>query len=1197
MSRESQTSARSELLPTQADSLIGNRAATLDVASPGLSSADRSRHLEYWRGQLSGEVPRLQLPFDRARTSDEAQAGAAEEFELPSSLVQSLRSISENSGASLQVTLLSGVAALLQRYSGQDDMILGSSLAGTDSGETAFATNKSESRVALRVNLSGNPTFAELQSRVAAVWSEAVAHSGVPFSEVLKEALNAVRPNQESGEPLFTVAVAFVSGGASAEISSGKVAEDLKFSFEDRGEAVRGSIVYASDVFERSTIGGMVQHLWIFLSGACDDPARRVSEFGVLSESERKRILYEWNETAIAFPDRCTHELFQQQAAKTPDLTAVSHLGKRLSYRELNERANQLAHFLQKRGVGPEVLVGVSLNRTPEMVIALLAAWKSGGAYVPLDPAYPQDRLSYMLEDSSAKFLLTSSELKHLFPAASGKTILLDADWSEIARESSENPAPSSVPSNLAYVMYTSGSTGAPKGAMILHSGLVNYLSWAIGAYGVEAGRPVPVHSSISFDLTVTSLYPALLAGGHVELLPEDVGAQNLIAALKKPEHRSLVKITPAHLELLSQQLSSEESATVTKTFVIGGEALLAENLVLWREFAPETRLVNEYGPTETVVGCCVHEVRPEDPKTGPVAIGRPIANTQLYILDSNLQPVPAGVKGDLYIGGAGVARGYLNRPELTEKKFIPDPFSGKSGARLYKSGDLARYRKDGILEYLGRADDQVKVRGYRIELGEIEAALAAHPSVQTCTVLALEETPGDKQLVGYAVSQPNRTLSVEELKNFLKQSLPEYMVPSQFVFLESFPLTQNGKIDRKALPAPTHASTSAAHEFVAPSTETEKKVAAMWVELLKAPRIGIHDDFFDLGGHSLMAIKALSRIREEFGVDLPLATLLQAPTVAKLSALLHKEDFKPSWSLLIPVRTGGSKPPLFLMHAHGGNVLDYHPLVNHLDADQPVYAFQARGLDGNLIKDATLQEMAAAYVAELRSFQPEGPYFLGGFCLGGLLALEAAEQLVAAGQKVSLVMMVQSIHPEAMDFKPGTPFIKRFWYKLTKRASLEVENFSHGRKGYLMQRILHLSDVVRVRVSIAYRDLTGKNAAMSPELSKLYFFEALGVEHKKAMDQYRPAPYDGDVVVFRAKKQLAGLIADENLGWKGTVRGNLEICDVPGHQQNVMLEPNVSQLAKEFSIRLRAAHQKATKAPRGRTARERAQSLLMSKR
>lgn len=1182
MSGESKTFEPNEVLAPQPSRESGRGTNGSNSGSNGSrtdSPENRAKHLGYWRDRLSADVALLQLPFDHPRSPEESRRYAVQRFELSENLAQGLRRLTEKSNGSIYVPLLTGAALLMQRYSGQEEMILGGSIPGRDAGKTTGPVEHLENLLALRLDVSGNPAFLEVQSRVSAALAEAVAHSSVPLSEVLRE----VRPGYASGgDPLFNVTVMQATQPPRdmfpAEVSSSEFTVDLEFSFGDFDGKLWGAIRYAAEVFDQATIAAMAQHLQNLLSSACQDPAKPVAELAILGAEERKKILYGWNDTRATFPNCCAHELFERQAAKTPDLTAVVYEGKTLSYRELNERANQVAHYLRKRGVTPETLIGVCLNRTPELVVGLLGIWKSGGAYVPLDPAYPQDRLNYMMQDSAAKLLLTTGELKGLFPSAADKAILLDADWNQIAKESSANPEPAAAPSNLAYVMYTSGSTGEPKGAMILQSGLVNYLCWAIGAYQVEEGRSVPVHSSISFDLTVTSMYPALLAGGHVELLREDVGAQNLIAALKKPDQRSLVKITPAHLELLSQQLSPQEAAHVTKTFVIGGEALLAENLVLWREFAPATRLINEYGPTETVVGCCVYEVRPEDPKTGPVAIGRPIANTQLYILDANLQPVPAGVKGDLYIGGAGVARGYFNRPELTQKKFVPDPFSGQSGARLYKSGDLARYRQDGTLEYLGRVDDQVKVRGYRIELGEIEAALAAHPKVKSCTILALEETPGNKQLVAYAVPQANQSLVADDLKEFLKRSLPEYMVPAQFVFLDSFPLTQNGKIDRKALPAPSHANVSAAHEFVAPRNETEKKVAAMWVELLKVDKIGIHDDFFDLGGHSLMAIKALSRIREEFDVDLPLATLLQAPTVAQLAALLHKEDYKPTWTLLVPVRTGGNKPPLFLFHAHGGNVLDYHPLVNHLESDQPVYAFQARGLDGNIIKDATLKEMAAAYVAELRSFQPEGPYLLGGFCLGGLLALEAAEQLTAAGQKVALVMLIQSIHPEAMDFKPGTSAIQRAWYKMRKRASLELENFSHGRKGYLAERLSHLWDVVRVRAFIVYRNMTGKDLTMSPELAKLFFFEALGVEHKKAMDEYRPEPYRGDAVVFRASKQLGGLIADERMGWDKTFVGNLEICEVPGHQQNLMLEPNVSQLAKEFSIRLKAAQQRLRK-------------------
>jgi amino acid adenylation domain-containing protein len=541
-----------------------------------------------------------------------------------------------------------------------------------------------------------------------------------------------------------------------------------------------------------------------------------------LTEQERHRVLYEWNDTRADFPDVCVHELFEQQVVRDPDAVAVMWKGQHLTYGELNQRANQVAHHLRSRGVGPEVLVGVALERTPELVVALLGVWKAGGAYVPLDPTYPQQRLSFMVGDADVRVLLTAARCRHLFPSAKDKAVCLDSDWPVLARESTDNPRTMAGPANLAYVMYTSGSTGRPKGAMILHRGLANYLCWAVKAYGAEPGGSVPVHTSISFDLTVTSLFTPLMAGGRVELLPEDVGAQSLLTALRSAKNRTLVKITPAHLELLSQQLSRGEAHGMAKTLVIGGENLLAESLRLWREAAPATRLINEYGPTETVVGCCIYEVQAGDPTSGSVPIGRPIANTQLYVLDADLHPVPPGVVGELYVGGAGVARGYLNQPEMTRQRFLLDPFSGPGGARMYKTGDLARRREDGLLECLGRIDDQVKVRGYRIELGEIEATLAGHPDVRSCAVLAREDTPGDKQLVGYVVARDGASPAARELQAFLKERLPEYMAPAQFVVLDAFPLTPNGKIDRKGLPSPLQRAGAAAQPVVAPRPETE---------------------------------------------------------------------------------------------------------------------------------------------------------------------------------------------------------------------------------------------------------------------------------------------------------------------------------------------------------------------------------------
>ncbi len=896
MSRESKIAEPNELFPPPPNRANGEGTDTSDIAdavSDAQASDNRSDRLNYWRGQLSGELQRLQLPYDRPRPSQANRRTAVEHFELPESIVRELKRLSKASGCSLYATLLAGIAVLLQRYSGQDEIVIG----GT--------SDNSENPLALCVDLSGEPTFIELQSRVQAVYTDAAAHAGVPFAEVLEE----IRPGHAlDGNPLFNVSASHPSQ-LSWE-NSGTSTTDLNFSFVDRGDQLLGTVAYASGLFDRGTIAEIIQHQQNLLAGACQNSGKPVSEIPMLGADEQNRIVHEWNSTAAAYPNSCIHELFERQAAKTPDLAAVVYQGTTLSYRQLNERANQVAHYLRNRGVGPETLVGVCLNRTPEMVIGLVGIWKAGGAYVPLDPAYPQDRLSFMMNDSAAKFLLTSADLKRLFPTAADKTILLDSDWAEISRESSANPEPIAAPSNLAYVMYTSGSTGEPKGAMILHSGLANYLTWAIRTYAVEQGGSVPVHSSISFDLTVTSMYPALLAGGNIELLPEDVGAQSLLAALRRGG-RNLVKITPAHLELLSQEIKPGEAAAMTKVFVIGGENLMAESLRLWRDFAPQTRLINEYGPTETVVGCCVYEVRAEDPRSGSVIIGRPIANTQLYVLDRHRNPVPAGVAGELYIGGDGVARGYLNRPELNQQKFLPDPFSGREGALLYRTGDLARYRKDGNLEFLGRIDSQVKVRGYRIELGEIESALMECSGVKMCAVLAREDEPGDKQLVAYAIPVDGGKLSVEELRQSLQQKLPKYMVPAHFVLLDTFPLTTNGKVDRKALPAPgvgraegsearagadsaevsigeaSNSASIASSNRARPQTETEKALVAIWTEILKVENPGVTDDFFDLGGHSLLAIKIISRIRDVFDVDLATQDLFEHPTIAGLAGVL----------------------------------------------------------------------------------------------------------------------------------------------------------------------------------------------------------------------------------------------------------------------------------------------------------------------
>jgi thioesterase domain-containing protein/acyl carrier protein len=598
-----------------------------------------------------------------------------------------------------------------------------------------------------------------------------------------------------------------------------------------------------------------------------------------------------------------------------------------------------------------------------------------------------------------------------------------------------------------------------------------------------------------------------------------------------------------------------------------GGEALLPD---LAQDLLSRCgELWNMYGPTETTVWSTIHQVTSAE---GIMPIGRPIANTKVYVLDAQRNLVPPGNVGELYIGGDGLARGYWLREELTRERFVPSPFV--PGARLYRTGDLARFLADGTLECLGRVDSQVKLRGFRIELGEIEALLSSHPAIQQCAVIAREDTPGDKQLVAYFETRTTPAPTAADLRAYVEKDLPIYMVPAVFVAMVKLPLTPNGKVDRKSLPAPAQQA-SVKNDYVAPRDATEQLLAQIWANVLKVKRVGLHDNFFGLGGHSLLAVRITVEIEKRAGMRLPLATLLQAPTIAELAEILRKSESTPSWSSLVPLRASGTRPPLFFMHSHGGNVLEYHALASMLEPDQPVYALQARGLDGNIAPDLTMEKMASLYIEEMRTLQPEGPYYLAGFCFGGLLAMEAAQQLKAAGQEVALVAMIQTMHPDAIRRRQGVAALRRSWYILNHRIDLERENLSNEGKGYILERCRRTWDLMQARVAIARKKLYGKHPADISTLPKLYIFEALGIAHKKVLMAYAPRPYDGDVALFRAVKELGGPINDEYFGWKPFLLGRLDIHDVPGLLQNVMLEPNVRKLGKALTLQLKATQQR----------------------
>ncbi|NEP72548.1 non-ribosomal peptide synthetase [Okeania sp. SIO2G5] len=892
--------------------------------------------LNYWEQKLKNQ-PVLALPTDRPRTTTETYRGATKILVLPKELCNAIKALSQQQGTTLFMTLLAAFKTLLYRYTQQPDISVGTPIAGRNLAQTENLIGFFVNTLVLRSNLEGNPSFLEVLTEVSQVAMEAYDRQDFPF-EKLVEVLN---PERYLGQtPLFQVMFVLQNNPLSQIKLSGVTLEpiprekniskfDLTLSMEEISPGktsllennYTGSLDknkygmiagfdYNADLFDSETIERMAQHFQILLTGIVANPDSPISELPILTEAERNQLLLEWNDTVVEYPqDKCIHQLFEEQVQKTPDAVAVVFEKQQLTYQQLNAKANQLAHYLQSLGVQPDTLVGICINRSLEMIVGLLGILKAGGAYVPIDPSYPTERLAYMLEDAALPVLLTSESVLPSLPEHSAQVVCLDSNWDTIANQSIDNPVIEVTPDNLAYVIYTSGSTGKPKGTMIIHRGVVNYLSWCTKAYQVKEGNGVPVNSSIGFDATVTAFFSPLLTGKEMILLPEDNEIEALKELLCSQNNLSLVKLTPAHLQILNTLIPPEKASDETRAFIIGGEALPATTVSFWSNNAPETKLINEYGPTETVVGCCVYQVKPEDSLKEVIPIGSPIANTQLYILDKHQQPVPLGVPGELYIGGAGLARGYLNRPELTAAKFIPNPFDNNN-SKLYKTGDLARYLSDGNIEYLGRIDNQVKIRGFRIELGEIESALSNHPQVQQTVVICREDTPENKQLVAYIVRNEESLLNTE-LQSYLVPKLPEYMIPSTFVFLETLPLTPNGKVDRKALPAPDALTNSS--EYIPPQNPIQEIIANIFATVLGITKVGIHENFFSLGGHSLLATQVISHIRQYLEVEITFKTLFESPTVAELDKSIEQLS-EYSISLHAPViqplpRNGGPLP------------------------------------------------------------------------------------------------------------------------------------------------------------------------------------------------------------------------------------------------------------------------------------------------
>lgn len=859
------------------------------------------------------------------------------------------------------------------------------------------------------------------------------------------------------------------------------------------------------------------------------------------------------NQTYADYPrDRCLHELIQETAQRNSESIAIICEGNSVTYGELDARSNQLAHFLRRQGVGAESLVGVCVNRSIEMVVALFGILKAGGAYVPLDPAYPSERIKYVLDDARVQVLLTQQELRSSLPETSAKIVCLDGAWQAFQNED-RGPANSVVrPENLAYVIYTSGSTGRPKGVQLEHRSVVNFLCSMQREPGMTANDVLVAVTTLSFDIAGLELYLPLLVGARLVVASREAAMDGrMLMQLMMTSGATIMQATPTTWRVL---LESGWQGDSNLKVLVGGEALSAD---LARQLALRCGSVwNMYGPTETTIWSSVYKVEGRDDKLVP--IGKPIANTTFYILDKNREPVPEGAEGELYIGGEGLARGYFERDELTAEKFVDDPFNSLPHARMYRTGDLARYKPDGNVEFLGRIDHQVKIRGFRIELGEIEAVLEQHAYIHQAVVVAREDTPGDKRLVAYYVTEDRASLETSELRRYVSKLLPDYMTPSAFVQMDGFPLTPNGKVDRKGLRAPSLADFDAPAEYVSPHNDTERKLVRLWEETLGVSPISVTANFFELGGRSVLAARLFTKILRTFGKELPLSTLFRSSTVEQLAKELEPSFDEHEYSTLVSIKPNGTKLPFFCVHGGAGSTLFLQQLAGHLGADQPFYGIEPEGMDGRRFQRPTVEQMAENYLAAIRKLQPHGPYFLGGYCFGGLVAFEMARILEQQGEPVELLAL----------FSAALRFNHKIAPDVTSPA---VQPSVGGRvKRALRSPLKTVANLclaaywraVPVFRKIAYQILFKLGLRVPPRMRTIYVTETLG----KAERLYWPKPYGGALALFHG---LGALDFGPNLGWDGLAKefqhhvvgdGGLD------SRRDIMNEPLVGITAKELA-------------------------------
>ncbi len=1135
-----------------------------------LSGETLEAYLEHWKNILSGDLPILELPTNRPRPALQSFRGARYHFRLPQALSYQIKEFCQRERMTPFQLLLATYALLLMRYTGQEDIIMGCPFANRSRPELDGLVGLFVNTLPIRVNLQGNPIAREFLDQSRAVMLDAFTWQAAPFEALVSE----ISPQRDlSRTPVFQVVINLRNVPKRATSIEGLEMEntlrdnapsqfDLALEFDVREDgALDASLQYNVDLYDENTIVHMVAHYQNLLGELLIKTDRPIAELEMLTPSELKRIVIDWNDTGKYFPQVCIQDLFAEQAEKNPEALAVVCNGTSLTYRDLEKKANQLAYYLRQGGMEAEARVGIYLPRSEKIVVSLLAILKAGGAYVPLDLTYPAERIAYMVKDSYPAAIITLSHLSDQLPDQIRK-ICLDTESGPIDACDSGRPASIANNDSLAYVIYTSGSTGRPKGAMNVHKGIANYLTFMNQEYQFSSADRVIQLTSLSFDVSAFEILGTLSYGGTMFIMDDtQMRDPDFIYAAVIDQQATYISCVPTMLRLLCESaLTKERMKNSLRLLLPAGEVMREADVELVRRaFGESVQLVNQYGPTE----CSIIHTNYLIPAALPnnlqiVPIGKPISNARAYVLDNYFHPVPVGVKGELFIGGVGVGRGYWNQPDLTAKWFLPDPFW--PGSQMYRTGDIVQQLPDGTICFLGRSDNQVKIRGYRVELGEIEAVVSEYPGVKDAVVVLWRQDDTETLVAYITVLEGHQEQIKGNLHTYLADRLPFYMLPATIMVLDEMPLTPNRKIDRHTLPRPE--SGEGPEHYLAPRNDVESRLVSIWKEALGVKQVGVRDNFFELGGHSLLAVRLFARIQEEFGQSLPLLLLFKDGTVEALAAALSRQEESPRQEVCIPIQVEGSRPPFFCISPTVIDVVTYRALSCALGPDQPFYALYAPHPPEQ--PAANPPDPVASFLEAVRKIQPSGPYYLGGYSRGGQLALHLAHHLQALGEKVGLVVLLDSYAPNFPERLPWvTPGLFNF-LRVLRRVQSYLWKFWildwQGKRDLLLSEERPFNSRLREWTKRRHQEL---HRPVRRRLTQFSLFS----ENTQYLD------YSGKMVLLRAQQEMPGVRRDPTLGWSSWFRHPVDVQIVPGEHESILFGPRIPKVANILNNYLEQAY------------------------